>query len=342
MHSAPKVSVVILNFNGRDFLGKFLPPVLRSTYPNMEVVVADNGSTDDSVSFLRNAFPSVRLLISGQNEGFAGGYNTALKQVSADYYMLLNSDVEVQPGWLEPLVDLMDADKSIAACQPKLLSWSDRRHFEYAGASGGWIDALGYPFMRGRIMDYCEEDKGQYDRAEPCFWASGAALMVRSEAYWAAGGLDPWFFAHQEEIDLCWRLHMAGFRVFVQPASVVFHVGGGTLAPSPRKIFLNFRNNLIMIFKNLPPGQLIWKFPLRLGLNGLAALHFLAAGRPAYFGAVMKSFWAFMVWLVRGRKKSVFPVKRRALSGEGWYKGCLLWDYYIKKKNTFSRIVGRN
>jgi GT2 family glycosyltransferase len=191
-------------------------------------------------------------------------------------------------------------------------------------------------------MDQCEEDLGQYDRAEPCFWASGAALMVKAGAYREAGGLDPWFFAHQEEIDLCWRLKMAGYKIFVQPASVVFHVGGGTLPPGPGKIFLNFRNNLVMLAKNLPPGELLWKLPLRFGLNGLAALHFLAGGRIGYFWAVIRSFGAFFGWLFKGRRQSVFPRKRKALSGPGCYPGSLLWEYYARGRRTFSQIVGRN
>lgn len=315
---------------------------MASGYSNMEVVVADNASSDGSVEMVRAEFPTIRLIINTRNEGYAGGYNTALNQVAADYYVLLNSDVEVRAGWLEPMVALMEADSRVAACQPKLLSWHDRSRFEYAGASGGWIDCLGYPFMRGRVMEDCEEDRGQYDTAMPCFWASGAALMVRASAYREVGGLDPWFFAHQEEIDLCWRLHMAGYQVYAQPASVVYHVGGGTLPPSPRKVFLNFRNNLVMVAKNLPWIELAWKLPLRFGLNLLAALKFLAGGQFGYFRAVMSSFGAFFGWLLKGGNGSVFPVQRKAVKGPGWYSGSLLWDYYAKGRRSFSQIVERN
>jgi GT2 family glycosyltransferase len=229
----PKIAIVILNWNGSKYLQQFLPSVLGSTYPNKEIIVADNASTDDSMAMMGQVFPYLGVIPLDRNFGFATtGYNLALKQVQADYYLLLNSDVEVSPGGLEPMVELMENNKTIGACQPKLHAYTDRSSFEYAGAAGGWLDFLGYPFARGRIFDFCEKDHGQYDDESPVFWASGAALMVRAGLYHDIGGMDGYFFAHQEEIDFCWRLQLAGHAVFVCPRSVVYHLGGGTL---PRK-----------------------------------------------------------------------------------------------------------
>ena len=260
----PLVSIVILNWNGKKFLEQFLPSVLLSTYPNKQVIVADNASSDDSVLFVQNNFPQIQIIKNTTNEGFAKGYNSVLRQIKSDYYVLLNSDVEVTPGWIEPIIDLMESDAAIAACQPKILAYADKNMFEYAGASGGWLDYLGYPFCRGRIFEVCEADTRQYDTAQECFWASGAALFVKSAVYHHVGGLDEYFFAHQEEIDFCWRLQLAGYKVFVQPQSVVYHVGGGTLPKGDnKKTVLNFRNNLIMLAKNLPFTELVWKLPFR-------------------------------------------------------------------------------
>ena len=336
----PSVAIVILNWNGKKFLEQFLPSVLSSTYVDKQIIVADNGSTDDSVSFLTRTYPQVTLLRSNINEGFAKGYNTALNQVTSDYYVLLNSDVEVTRGWIEPIVELMEADKLIAACQPKLLSYNNRRQFEYAGASGGWLDRLGYPFMRGRVFDYCEEDLGQYETAEPCFWASGAALFVRSHLYHEMGGLDEFFFAHQEEIDFCWRVQLAGYMVYVQPASVVYHVGGGTLPKgNSRKVFLNFRNNNIMLAKNLSPGRALWTIPLRFGMDSLSAWRGLMNGERGYFLAIMKAHFHFIGWLLFHKKRSVFA---KAKKGElkGLFRGSAAWAFFVGKKRTFSEIVG--
>ncbi|MEO6357560.1 MAG: glycosyltransferase family 2 protein, partial [Ferruginibacter sp.] len=222
----PVVAIVILNWNGKRFLEQFLPSVISSSYLNKKVIVADNASTDDSIAFLQQHFPQVEILQNDTNEGFAKGYNTVLQQVTADYYVLLNSDVEVTPGWIEPIIELMESNAAIGACQPKMLTDAARHLFEYAGACGGWLDNFGYPFARGRVFDVVEEDKGQYNDAQPCFWASGAAMFVRADMYHVLGGLDEYFFAHQEEIDFCWRLQLAGYKVYVQPASVVYHVGG--------------------------------------------------------------------------------------------------------------------
>ena len=248
----PSVAIVILNFNGRNYLEKFLPSVIASTYPNKRIIVADNASSDDSIAFIQNNFPSVEIIALDKNYGFAGGYNEALSKIESDYYILLNSDVEVTPGWIEDMITLMEADKNIAACQPKILSFYNKNYFEHAGACGGWIDALGYAFARGRIFDICEEDKGQYNTNQKVFWATGAALCIRAKCFHEMGGFDAHLFAHMEEIDLCWRLQRKGYAVYCCPSSVVYHVGGGTLPKTnSRKTYLNFRNNLIILFKNL-------------------------------------------------------------------------------------------
>ena len=270
-----KTAVVVLNWNGKDWLEKFLPTLVRYC-AEATVFVADNGSEDDSKSFLAQEFPAVKVIANKENLGFAGGYNKALKQIDSEYLVLINSDIEVTEGWLSPIINLMDSDKNISACQPKLLDYNNRSKFEYAGASGGFIDNLGYPFCRGRIFDDLEQDKGQYNNAIEVFWATGACICVRTDAFWEVGGFDEDFFAHQEEIDLCWRLKNKGYTIMVQPKSVVYHVGGGTLnSGSPFKTHLNFRNNLKMLFKNLPLSSLFMVIPMRLLLDGLAAFTFL-------------------------------------------------------------------
>lgn len=336
----PSVAVVILNWNGRKFLEQFLPSVTASTYQNIKLIVADNASTDDSINFLQLAYPNVEIIRNEGNLGFAKGYNTALKQVKADYYVLLNSDVEVTPGWIDPVIELMESDELIAACQPKLLAYASKDQFEYAGASGGWLDRFGYPFMRGRVFDICETDNGQYDNVQQCFWASGAALFVRAELYHEMGGLDEFFFAHQEEIDLCWRLQLAGYKIFVEPASVVYHVGGGTLARgNQRKTFLNFRNNLIMLAKNLPLGTALWKIPYRMTLDKLSAWRGLFAGNGRYFIAIIKADLHFLGWLLFYKKRSIFP-KKKGGKLAGWFNGSVVWAYFFQKKKTFLEIVG--
>lgn len=334
----PMVAIVILNWNGANYLKKFLPSVINSTYSNKRIIVADNASSDDSVLMLKNEFPTVEIIVNSSNEGFAKGYNTALKQVKSDIYVLLNSDVEVTPGWIEPIVKLMQSDKSIAACQPKLLAYNNKSHFEYAGASGGWIDSLGYPFARGRIFDECEKDFGQYDDVEECFWASGASLFIRSEDYHSIGGLDEYFFAHQEEIDLCWRLKNSGKKIFVVPQSVVYHVGGGTLPTgNSRKTFLNFRNNLIMLHKNLPLNDVWWKIPLRMCLDVVAAFQSLFSGKSNLFFAIFKAELNYLKWIVSFRNKST--QSNASKNNAGIYNGSIVFEYFIKKKKTFTEIM---
>jgi GT2 family glycosyltransferase len=334
-----KVSVVIINYNGQKYLEKFLPSVLAGTYSSMEVIVADNASTDESLTFLSEHYPSIRIIKLARNFGYAGGYNEALKEVKSDYYVLLNSDVEVTPGWIEPVIELMENDRQIGACQPKILSYQQKNQFEYAGAAGGWMDCLGYPFARGRIFDICEKDNGQYDGVERIFWASGAALFVRAELFHQAKGFDTYFFAHMEEIDLCWRLQLLGYSIFACPVSVVYHVGGGTLPKgNERKVFLNFRNNMIMLAKNLPKRQSFWKIPLRILMDFISAFKSLFAGQFVYFMAVGEAHLAFFKWLLFKRKKSVFPLRRRARLS-GWYLHCVAWKHFVEGKERFDEIV---
>ena len=298
-----KVAVVILNWNGKSFLEKFLPIVIKYS-SNAQIIVADNQSSDDSVSFLRQHFPDVRIIINPSNDGFSTGYNLALKQVEAEYYVLLNSDVEVTEKWIEPIIDLMDSNKQIAACQPKILDYNHKTTFEYAGAAGGFMDKYGYPFCRGRIFNSLEEDKGQYNNSTEVFWATGACMFVRAEAFWKVGGFDDDYFAHMEEIDVCWRMKNIGYQTYVEPKSHVYHVGGGTLNKlSPRKTFLNFRNNLITLTKNASPRFLFFKIIYRMILDGVAAFKFLAEGHGSHFIAVIKAHFSFYAHLPSTLKK---------------------------------------
>lgn len=337
--AAPSVAVVILNWNGRKYLETFLPLLQRSTYSNFRIIIADNASTDDSIEFLKTNYPSIEILINASNEGFAKGYNSALKKIEAKYYVLLNSDVEVCPNWMEPIVELMESDANIAACQPKILSFNNRHEFEYAGACGGWLDGLGYPFSRGRIFDVVEQDTQQYEDAVPCFWASGAAMFVRSNIFHQLGGLDEYFFAHQEEIDFCWRVQLSGYSVYVNPASVVYHIGGGTLPRENNlKVFLNFRNNLIMLAKNLPLLVACWKLPVRMGLDGIAAWKGMLSGNLGYFIAIFRAHLFFFKWLLidRPRTQKILNKHNRL---QGWYSGSAVWQHFVKKKTKFSEIV---
>lgn len=317
---------------------QFLPSVLASNYPNIEIVVADNGSTDDSIVFLQNNYPAITLLSNPTNEGFAGGYNWALKRVEAEYFVLLNSDVEVTPDWINPIVQLMESDQSIAACQPKICAYNNKHLFEYAGASGGWIDILGYPFSRGRVFDVCEEDNGQYNDIAPIFWASGASMFIRSAVFHEMNGFDPYFFAHQEEIDLCWRIHLKGYKIMVCPSSTVYHVGAGTLPRGGKKVFLNFRNNLIMICKNLSIKELIWKLPCRILLDSISAWKGLLTGDIWFFTAIIRAHLGFYYWLITRFR----PFKKKQLSMialGGVYNGSVVWNYFIDQKKRFAEII---
>jgi GT2 family glycosyltransferase len=290
-----QIAIVILNWNGVKLFDTFLPSVLKnSSSENIEIIVADNGSTDNSVQHLKQVYPSVKIIDLDANFGFAEGYNQALQKVSAQYLILLNSDVKVTANWIESCIAKFEEDEKIAVIQPKILSYNEPKFFEYAGATGGFLDKFGYPFCRGRILNRIEEDLGQYNQLSPIFWASGACMFVRAEAFKIAGGFDGDFWAHMEEIDLCWRLKSIGYKIIYQPLSVVYHLGGGTLSyGSPQKIYLNFRNNLYMLFKNLPKHQFKRIFFLRMILDGVAAVKFIAGFNFREFWAVVKAHASF-------------------------------------------------
>jgi GT2 family glycosyltransferase len=329
-------AVAILNWNGKRFLQLFLPLALART-PQKEVsfVVIDNGSTDDSADFIHTQFPSVNLICLDQNYGFTGGYNRGLQQVEADYYVLLNSDVEVAENWLQPLLDLMEQDAGIGACMPKVCAYDAPGSFEYAGAAGGFIDKYGYPFCRGRILSHIEPDAGQYDERRTVFWATGACMMMRAALFRRLGGFDALFFAHMEEIDLCWRMQSAGYKIQCEPQSVVFHVGGGTLPNShPQKIYLNHRNSLYLLYKNLPPRKRTAILLVRMTLDGLSALAYLCAGKPAFFLAVCRAHFHF--WKNR-RRLAVTP--HAGAPVHGLYGKSIVWKFFTsRRKLRFSDI----
>ena len=332
-----KVAVVILNYNGKKFLEEFLPNVIENTNGDMaEIVVADNASTDDSVAFMREHCPNIRLIINGFNGGFATGYNLALRQIEAEYYVLLNSDIEVTPHWIEPVIALMDADPMVAACQPKILSYYEKNKFEYAGASGGFIDKYGYPFCRGRLFQCLEEDCGQYDDAKEVFWATGACMFVRAEYYHREGGLDDSFFAHVEEIDFCWRMKNLGYKIYCCPESKVYHIGGGTLPKSSsRKTYLNFRNNLSLLYKNLPSNRVFWTISYRILLDWVAALKFLFSGGLKDYWAVIRAHFAFYKRIPFLRKQ------RRQLPHNKvsqMYLKNIVFENFLKGKQKFSDL----
>lgn len=335
-----KAAVVILNWNGKIFLEKFLPAVIRHTPPFAEVVVADNASTDGSLDFLRQHFPSVRIIRNTSNSGYAKGYNDALKQVEAEYFVLLNSDIEVTPNWIQPVIELMDTDRTIGACQPKILSYHNKKQFEYAGAAGGFIDKYGYAFCRGRIFNSFEEDTGQYDDMKEIFWATGACLFVRSELFREAGALDEDFFAHMEEIDLCWRMKNMGYKIMYCPHASVYHVGGGTLSKiSPKKTFLNFRNNLILLCKNHSSEYFRIKLLLRLKLDGIAGVKFLFSGDTAHFLAVIKAHWSFYRTIGKTLKKRKVMQKRISkYAVAAVYRKSIAMDYFLRGKKKFSDL----
>lgn len=333
-----RVAVVILNYNGRDLLQKFLPSVIQ--FSNFSrIIVADNHSTDDSVEIIKREFPSVEIIHIHANLGFCGGYNYALKKIEADYYVLLNSDVEVTRNWIEPAIELFERDTTIGVIQPKVLSYHNKTRFEYAGAAGGFIDVLGYPLCRGRIFQTLEEDRGQYNDVCPIFWATGACLFIRSSLFHTAGGFDENFFAHMEEIDLCWRIQRSGYRVYYQGNSAIYHVGGGTLSVSnPKKTYLNFRNGLSLIAKNMSKGELWYKLPIRILLDWLAALKFLIEGNGKDATAVLKAHIHFIQNLASDMLKrtpsttSKLPIYPRSIA----------FDYFILKREKFSELGFNN
>jgi GT2 family glycosyltransferase len=336
-----KTALVILNWNGLFYLRKFLGTVVSfSSSPGNLICVADNGSTDDSVAWVRESFPDVKIIELGVNNGFAGGYNLALQQIEAEYFILINSDVEVTEGWAGNLTEFMDTHPDAAACQPKILSWNNRNYFEYAGAAGGYIDKFGYPFCRGRLFNKTEADEGQYDNITEVFWTSGACMIIRAEAWKRCKGFDSAFFAHMEEIDLCWRLLLGGYKLFYLPRSVVYHVGGGALPyNSPFKTYLNFRNNLFLLYKNLPASKLHSTLFKRKLLDGLSALFFLFSGRFRNIGAIWKAHMDYYksVKLMIGKREDT----ERASEENPWryiLNKSLVFEFYIKGNRTFRKL----
>jgi len=336
-----KTAVVILNWNGKKYLEKFLPTLIQNTtIPGAEIIIADNYSTDGSIEFLNNHYPNLRQIVFDKNYGFTGGYNKALAQIDAEYFVLLNSDIEVSGNWLSPLTELLDSDKTIAACQPKIKSYHNKNYFEYAGAAGGFIDKYGYPFCQGRVLDIVEEDKGQYNDQRDIFWATGACMVIRASIYKKTGGLDNDFFAHMEEIDLCWRIKNLGYRIVYCPKSTVYHVGGGTLPnTSPFKLYLNFKNNLSLLYKNLPKWKL---FPIlfsRMILDGLSAALFLSRFSFRSFDAVSKAHFQFYKSLNKLHKKRKKLLSEQVASDHPEiYPKSIVWNHFIKKKRTFSAL----
>lgn len=325
-----KTAVVILNYNGLKLMQKYLPTVIENTL-DAEIIVADNGSTDESVVWIKEYYPTLRLICFDKNHGFAAGYNRALKQVDAEYFVLLNSDVRVPEGWLEPMIEHLDAHPECAACQPKILSDSAPDTFEYAGAAGGYIDVLGYPYCRGRLMSHIEKDHGQYDSDAEIFWATGACMVIRSAEYWDAGGLDGRFFAHQEEIDLCWRLKARGKSIRCIAASSVYHLGGGSLGyESPFKTKLNFRNNALLLYKNMAMSMYIYVRPLRILLDMLAAMQMLARRNPANAKAVVEAHKEFCRMKPDFKKDRQNNLKLTTCKiPEGMTKKWLLWQIFV-------------
>ena len=336
------VTILILNWNGEKYLDQFLPSVLATQYDNFHILVADNGSTDGSVQLVKEKFPTVEVLELEQNYGFTTGNNKALPHIHTPYYVLLNSDVEVDPGWLAPLVEMMDGDDAIASIQPKIRAFHDKSSFEYAGAAGGYIDVLGYPFCRGRMFNHAEKDNGQYDQPAEIFWATGACCLIRKSVTDSIGLFEDSFFAHMEEIDFCWRAKNHGHKIMYCPDSIVYHVGGGTLPKtSPRKTYLNIRNSLAALFLNFPAGQMPFKLYARLVLDGVFAIKALLGGEAKLVPAIIKAHWSFFFdipfWLKR-RKERNKGIKQGAGLTTGYYKGSVVWQFFIKGKKLFSDL----
>ena len=335
------VSIVILNWNGKKFLQKFLPRlVLYSDLPGAEIVIVDNGSADGSVAYLETEWPEIRVIILHKNYGFTGGYNRALEQLDSTYFLLLNSDIEVTPGWLEPMLDQMRQGDRVAACTPKIKDYNKQSHFEYAGAAGGYLDKYGYPFCRGRIFDHLEEDRGQFDNATEVFWGSGACLLVRADLYTQIGGLDDRFFAHMEEIDLCWRLKRMGYRIYFVPGSTIYHVGGGTLERGdPLKTFLNFRNNLLLLYKNLPVRKRWRTILMRMLLDGISAFRFLLQGEVKDFWAVFRAHVDFYrIKNAYGKSTHQNNLQKNDDIVSGIYPGSIVADFFLKGKKRFEQL----
>jgi GT2 family glycosyltransferase len=336
--TVPSVAVVILNWNGKALLEQFLPGVMKSEYPDLQIIVGDNASTDDSVAFTKANYPDIKVMVNDHNYGFAEGYGKLLEQIEADYYVLLNSDVEVPANWIQPVIDAMQADDEIAAAQPKIKWQKSKTQFEYAGAAGGYLDLHGFPFCRGRLFDTVEEDNNQYNDQKEIFWASGAALFIKSKCWKEAGGLDPDFFAHMEEIDLCWRLKNMGYKIIYCPDAEVYHVGGGTLSSNnPYKTYLNFKNNLVIMQKNLPLSDAYSRIFIRMCIDFVAWLHFLLQGKTQFAWAVNKAHYHFLSSLSKnGAKRTKKQID--FLKHAGQYPSSIVWAYFIKKIRYFTQL----
>ncbi|MBX2846084.1 MAG: glycosyltransferase family 2 protein [Saprospiraceae bacterium] len=334
----PSVAVVLLNYNSLKYLKEFLPALVAHTPEWVELVIIDNASTQQAWAWVAEHYPQIRWVQFHENYGYAGGYQRGLQEVHADYYVLLNIDVEVTKNWLEPVISAFEADSSIGAAQPKILAQTNKAYFEHAGSAGGFIDQFGYPFCRGRVFDHLEVDTGQYDEAIDCFWASGAALFVRSNVFKEVGGFDERFFAHMEEIDFCWRVQKAGYSVKCFPESIVYHVGGGVLDYAhPRKAYLNFRNNLIMCFKQWSILAILWKLPIRLFLDAIAAWRFLLTGKPAGFLAVAKAHLHFFAGIFKWRQKANNATSPRQV--RGILKKSIVFQYFVLGKKTYTQLT---
>jgi GT2 family glycosyltransferase len=340
MPNLPKVAILILNWNTSRYLKKFLPSILNTTYPNKEVFVIDNFSTDDSILMLRRDFPEVKIVEMHSNLGYATGYNLCLSKISADYFLLVNSDIEVTSSFIEPVISFMESDDSIGICQPKLLSMDTKSSFEYAGACGGWIDILGYPFARGRILLTIEEDTGQYDETTRLFWATGACMFLKSSVYQKVGGFYDYYYMHQEDIDICWRAQNAGYKIYACPEAVVYHIGGGTLSwENYLKTFLTFRNNYILLSRNMPVVRLVPTILFRILLDCAGSVYFMLIGKSGISKAIIKAVFAYFYWLI-------FHFNKKSPASKGW-RNCfgvlhrpILVPYFFRKKRTFSEIVG--
>ncbi|MBK8081562.1 MAG: riboflavin biosynthesis protein RibF [Saprospiraceae bacterium] len=345
-----KISVVILNFNGREYLESFLPSIAYSnTKEDVDIVVIDNNSSDDSVSYIKEWHPEIKTISLTKNYGFADGYNKGLLTIDTEYIVLLNSDVMVTTGWLDPIIDMMEADPTIGVTQPLILSLENKKQFEYAGAAGGYLDTLSYPFCRGRLFDDVEEDTGQYQNNTEIFWSSGAAMVIKSKLYQDLGGFDPMYFAHHEEIDLCWRAKRAGYKIMACGESKVYHLGGGSLSyQSPFKMFLNFRNNLFTLVKNESMFLLVYKLPIRLILDGIAAIHFMTKGQWTNVTAVLKAHGYFYISLfkviaTRHRfTQKIFKHRIGPYNSKKFYKRLIIWDYFILGRKKFSDLKSDN
>ncbi len=337
-----KLSVVLLNWNGKNFLEKFLPTLIKYTQgDNFEIVVADNNSTDESVSFVESCYPEVRIVQLDQNYGYAGGYNKALEQLDSEYFVLINSDVEVSEGWFEPVLKVMEEQPDVAVAMPKILSYHHRDCFEYAGACGGFIDRFGFPFCRGRILYNIEKDTGQYDTPLEIFWASGACMFIRSSVFFEAEMLDNDFFAHMEEIDLCWRVKRLGYKIFVIPQSVVYHVGGGTLPNNnPRKLYLNYRNSLYLLQKNLPKRRFIPVLGMRMVLDGASAMIYLSKFSFGYFWAVVRAHTRFYLNIIKNHRKRVDFLQKEKVRKVGQiYPRSMVYSFLILRKKVFNSYL---